>query len=136
MWMWNGCQVLLELRITHSSVVLRCTIWSSRLASKIWWSIQKMVCGGLIGGPNWKTCNPSRPDHSSLALGGVPGQGASLPRDRGLQESDAQARGLGGTVVRRGQGLARVTPLPVAAMMCLRVEDRIRIEGYPTSPGP
>src|SRR4051812_40968749 len=54
MWMWNGCQTLVALRTTHSSVVLSWTVWSSRLASKISWSIKKMVAGGLIGGPNWK----------------------------------------------------------------------------------
>ena len=40
----------MALRITHSSVVLSWTTWSSRLPSKTLWSIQKMVCGGLIGG--------------------------------------------------------------------------------------
>src|SRR3954470_24140181 len=54
MWMWNGCQTLVALRTTHSSFVLSWTVWSSRLASKISWSIKKMVAGGLIGGPNWK----------------------------------------------------------------------------------
>ena len=37
----------------------------------------------------------------------VPGEGAGLPRDRGLQEGDAQAEGVGRTPLRRGQGLAR-----------------------------
>jgi transposase len=41
----------------------------------------------------------SRPDHLSLALRGLPGTGPRLSRHRGLQESDAQAPGLGGAVV-------------------------------------
>src|SRR3712207_780049 len=50
MWMWKGCHWVEALRITHSSVVLRRTTWSSRLASKMRLLIWAVTARGLIGG--------------------------------------------------------------------------------------
>ena len=53
-----------------------------------------------------------RPHRPALLLRRLSGEGARLPRHGGLQEGDAQAPGLGRAAVCRGQGLARLTPLP------------------------
>src|SRR5215203_4702173 len=54
MWMWNGCHWVEALRITHSSVVLRRTTWSSRSGSKLWLLIWAVTARALIGGLIWK----------------------------------------------------------------------------------
>ena len=43
----------------------------------------------------------------------VSGEGAGLPRDRGLPEGDAQAEGVGRAAVRRGEGVARPAAPPL-----------------------
>ena len=57
-----------------------------------------------------------RPQGPALVLRRLPREGPRLPRDRGLQESDPQAAGLGRAAVRRGQGVAWLTPAPLARL--------------------
>jgi len=54
-----------------------------------------------------------RPQLAPIAVHPLPRTRQGLPRNRGVSEGDAQAWRLGRTAVRRGQRLARLTPLQV-----------------------
>src|SRR4029078_13526835 len=75
-------------------------------------------CGNLQRLPTQGTLNREREGaatHAQLRRG-LPGSGAPLPRDGGLQEGDAETPGLGGATFRRGQGVARATPAPLTRL--------------------
>src|SRR3712207_924956 len=85
--------------------------------------LQRLPAQGAVHGQQAGSPTPS------LLLGSVSGASARLPRDRGVPDGDAQAGGVGGAALRRGEGLARPAPLSVTRA----VESELR--GAPGSSG-
>ena len=99
----------------------RCVVYRRRRGD-----LQRLPAEGARAPP----ATHGRSVHRSLRRG-VPRPGARLPRDGGLPEGDAQAEGLGGAAVRRGQAVARPAPVPAAgagAGQHGRAADRGRAE--------
>ncbi|CAA9576431.1 MAG: hypothetical protein AVDCRST_MAG59-4090, partial [uncultured Thermomicrobiales bacterium] len=69
---------------------------------------------------------PPRAHRAPLPRRRLPGEGAGVPRDRGVQEGHAQAAGLGGAALRRGEGVARAEAIPAAGA---RERQRRRVAG-------
>lgn len=60
---------------------------------------------------------------------GRPRPGARPPRDRGLRQGEAQAKGLGRAAVRRGEGAAQAAPLPPRGLVEANIQAQLIAAG-------